>query len=400
MGVSTTVFRSSKINNKENKLPNNKIIINHVQKEITPYRVSKKSEIFDISVVIPCRNEQKTIDKCIRQIKDVFKSKKINGQIIVSDSSSDNSKSIIKKHKDVILVNHTDVGYGIAILNGIKKATGKILIIGDADGTYDFKQIPLLIKKINQGYDFVLGSRLKGEIKKGAMPWLHRYIGNPILSGLLNLFFSTNINDAHSGFRAIKADRFNELNLKTTGMEFASEMIIKAAKLHLKISEVPITYSKRLGESKLNSFNDGWRHLRFMLLFSPTYIFVIPGLIFMILGLFIHISHLLKIISFTPQLLLGSFLIILGYQVINLGLYSRIYATHSGYETHDEFINLISKRISLESGLFIGLIILLYSLMLIVLNAPQIIIFTILVVGFQTLFSAFFISMMVVDKNE
>ena len=182
-------------------------------------------------------------------------------------------------------------------------------------------------------------------------------------------------------------------------MEFASEMIIKAAKLRLKITQVPITYSKRIGKSKLNSISDGWRHLRFMLMFSPTYLYVIPGTISMIIGVLIHISHISGFINLSNFLLTGSFLTILGFQIITLGFYARIYATHSGFETHDEFINLISRQITLEKGLIIGASVILYSLALILFNAPQIITFTTLVIGFQTLFSAFFISMMVVEKQ-
>ena len=353
----------------------------------------------DISVILPCRNEENTIAKCITQIKKVFDKEKIRGEIIVSDSSSDSSP-IISKKQGATVVKHNLQGYGIAILKGIEKAKGTLIAIGDADGTYDFRELPLMIDKINnQGYDFVIGSRLKGAIEKGAMPWHHKHIGNPVLSVLLNIFFSTHVSDAHSGFRLITKDSLDKLNLKTTGMEFASEMIIKAAKLRLKIAEVPITYSKRIGKSKLNSFSDGWRHLRFMLMFSPTYLYVIPGMISMVFGLIIHLSHLLLLFDQSKHLLFGSFLTILGFQIINLGFYARIYATHSGFETHDEFINLISQQITLEKGLIIGVTVLLYSLMLIFFKAPQIITFTTLVIGFQTLFSAFFISMMVVERK-
>ena len=326
-----------------------------------------------VSFVLPCRNEEKTIGECIDSIKLVFKKNKIDGEIIVSDSSIDRSTEIAKK-KDVHLIEHNLNGYGIACIEGMNVARGKYIFIADADGTYDFEEIPLFLNKIEQGYDIVLGSRLKGKISKDAMPILHRYIGNPILSGLLNIFFKTGISDAHSGFRLIKKSSFKKLDLKTTGMEFASEMIIKAAKMNMKISEIPINYRKRIGESKLSSFSDGWRHLRFMLLFSPTYLFFIPGIFFLTVGFMYLLFDSLNLINIQNQNInllftfISSFLTILGYQVLNLGLYSRIYATHTGFETHDDFINIISNKLTLEKSLVIGVSIIIFGFLLLCLS--------------------------------
>lgn len=365
----------------------------------------------DVSFVLPCRNEEKTIGLCIDQIKKYFKKYKIDGEIIVSDSSSDNSWKIAKEKK-VILIKHNQKGYGVACLKGISKANGKYIFISDADGTYDFSQLNLFINKIKQGYDIVLGSRLKGKIDKEAMPFLHRYLGNPLLSGMINLFFGTKISDAHSGFRLVKKISLKKLNLKTTGMEFASEMIIKAAKLNLRIGEVPINYKKRIGQSKLSSFSDGWRHLRFILLFSPTYLFFIPGTILLFVGLIFLLSLSIGFNSIISNgtgtfiAFVSSFSAILGYQVLNLGLYARIFATHTGYETHDNFINLISSRITLEKSLIIGLIIILLAIILQILLIRRFSIsrmlfnLIIFVIGFQTLFSAFFLSMMAIEKRN
>ena len=254
----------------------------------------------------------------------------------------------------------------------------------------------------------VIGSRLKGEIKKGAMPLLHRYIGNPLLSKILNVFFHTKVSDAHSGFRAIKKEKLKLLNLKTTGMEFASEMIIKAAKNNLKISEVPINYYPRIGESKLNSFSDGWRHLRFMLMFSPTYLFFIPGSLLFMMGIIFLILMLYGTFFIAGNdiglylAVLSSLLSILGYQIINLGLYSRIYATHTGFEKNDGLIDYIAEKIPLERGILLGFMILLTGLINFrtLKYANILLAITIFIVGIQTIFSVFFISMMLVEKRD
>ncbi len=363
-----------------------------------------------VSVILPCRNEEKTIEKCIKQIKRVFKKENIDGEIIVSDSSSDNSALIAKKHNTVV-IKHNEKGYGIAIRKGFEKAKGKYVVIGDADATYDFSELSLLLKKLKSGYDLVIGSRIKGTIKKGAMPWHHRYIGNPGLSFILNLFFSTKVSDTHSGLRVITKDSFEKLELKTTGMEFASEMIIKAAKNGLAISEVPITYYPRIGESKLRSFSDAWRHLRFMLMFSPTYLFFIPGFVlfflgFLVLTLILFGSFIIRGVNINLYLaLFGSFFSILGYQVINLGLYSKIYAIHTGFEKQDKLINYIAEKVPLEKGVLSGFLIVLFSILLFLFKPnydTSTILFplTLTVIGFQTFFSVFFISIMLVEKKD
>jgi len=213
-----------------------------------------------LSVVLPCRNEEKTIKICITKIKKALKG--MDYEIIVSDSSSDRSTEIADKLK-VKIVN-AKKGYGNSYLEGFKHAKGNYIVMGDADDTYDFLEIPRFIGELDKGYDLVIGSRLKGNIKKGAMKPLHRYIGNPILTLIFNSLFNTRFTDTHSGFRAIKRNSLEKLNLKSTGMEFALEMLIKSAKKKLKIKQIPISYSRRIGESKLNSFKDGLRHLNLM----------------------------------------------------------------------------------------------------------------------------------------
>lgn len=216
-----------------------------------------------VSVILPCRNEEASLAACIEQILDVFKASGISGEIIVSDSSSDGSPEIARRY-GALLVKHDQVGYGRAYLEGFKAASGHYLFLADADGTYDFRELPIFIKELQNGADLILGDRFARPAISGSMPWLNRHIGNPILSGLLRLLFKVNINDSHSGMRALKRETALALNLQSAGMEFASEMIISAHRRGLAIKELPIHYHPRRGDSKLRPLADGWRHIRLM----------------------------------------------------------------------------------------------------------------------------------------
>jgi len=290
--------------------------------------------LVEVSVIIPTRNEAGTIGKCIEKIKTVFERYKIDGEIIVADNSDDNTAEIARSLGANVVVPDRR-GYGYAYLYGLKYARGRYIVMGDGDNTYDFLEMPRLLQPLISGEaDMVIGSRFKGEIKKGAMPWLHRYIGNPLLTALLNLFFKAGISDAHCGFRAIKRDALDRMNLKSHGMEFASEMVIEAIRRGLKIKEVPVTYYPReSGESKLASFSDGWRHLKLMLIYAPTYLYLLPGLLFSIFGVLLMLLSYFRVnIGFTPGLhsmVLGSLMTILGYQVIFMGIFAKIYGAHA-----------------------------------------------------------------------
>jgi len=247
--------------------------------------VSKKGQTIhpEISVILPCRNEEQALPHCINSIREIEQKYNLSLEIIVSDSSTDRSPDIAKE-MGAKVVEHGKIGYGVAYLEGIARANGDYLFMADADNTYDFREIPTFVEHLRGGYDFVIGNRFQGVMARGAMPWSHKYIGNPILSGILRMLFGAPIRDSHCGMRAIKKSSFKRLRLKTTGMEFASEMVISAIKKNLKILELPIDYHLRIGDSKLRSFSDGWRHLRFMLLYSPFYVFFIPGLLLFLLG--------------------------------------------------------------------------------------------------------------------
>lgn len=219
----------------------------------------------EVSVVLPCRNEEDSLGECITKIKNVLRDHKIHGEIIVSDSSDDRSPSIAK-NLGVKLVKHEKEGYGRAYLEGFKVTKGKYIFCADPDGTYDFSEIPRFLSHLDKGYDLVVGNRFKGKIENRAMPWLRRYIGNPLISWALHFCFQSKAKDALCGMRAIKKPILKKLELQSEGMEFASEMIIKATQNNLKIKELPINYYRRKGESKLKTFPDGIRHLKLMII--------------------------------------------------------------------------------------------------------------------------------------
>lgn len=368
----------------------------------------------ELSIILPCRNEEKAIGFCIQKIKEVLRDNNINAEIIVSDSSWDNSVEIIKKEGGVRLLKHDKEGYGTAYLRAFRHVKGKYVFMADADGTYDFNEIPNYLKHLREGYDLVMGDRFKKQIEDGAMPFLHRYVGNPILSGILRLFFGTTVGDSHCGMRAISKQALDSLNLKTTGMEFASEMIIKAVKNKLSIKEIPINYHARIGDSKLRTFRDGWRHLRFMLLYSPLFLFFLPGLILFLLGLitvmalFFNNPEVLGVVLYVHPMILGALCIMVGYQLIMFSLFAKTYAvTHLG--EGGRFISKILKYMTIEkAGVFSLFLIVLGSVIYIIILLKwvnsgfgaldeiknSIIALTLIVIGIQTLSSAFMLSVL------
>lgn len=370
-----------------------------------------------ISVVLPCRNEEDSIKECIGKIKSTLKGK--NYEIIVSNNASTDNSAKIARALGAKVIDEPRIGYGYASLSGLKAASGDYLILGDADSSYDFSQIPLLIGKLEEGYDFVLGSRFRGKIKRGAMPTRNK-IGNHVLSMMLKTFFKVDISDAHSGLRAIKKSAFEQLRLNTAGMEFASEMIIKAIKKNLKIGEVPITYNPRQGKSKLRPLRDTLRHLRFIFLYSPFYLFFVPGSVLFMLGFLIMVLLSLGPLSignlsfFVHPMFLGSLFSILGYQIITLGLFSKVYAvTHLG--DRNRFIERVIRSISLEKALLLSILIFIVGAVIGIdilikwiassfrsLDAikPAILSLTLIIIALQTAFSAFFLSIIGIEEKR
>ena len=252
------------------------------------------------------------------------------------------------------MVHERQRGYGSAYLAGFAAARGRYIVMVDADLTYDFKEIPRFVRELEEGADFVVGDRMDN-IHPGAMPWLHRYVGNPVLTRVLNLFYRTGVKDAHCGMRGLRRDVLPRLDLRSTGMEFASEMVIRASKENLEIRQFPIEYHPRAGVSKLSSFRDGWRHLRFLLVHSPTHLFVIPGAVMAVLGTLISLTVLLQLSVFgrawdLHTMVAGALLMIVGTQVVGLGLCAHAYGTYFMAE-RDPWFDRMRARYRLEHGL-------------------------------------------------
>jgi hypothetical protein len=281
----------------------------------------------------------------------------IIGEVVVADNDSEDDSARLAESAGARVIVECRRGYGSAYLAGFAASKGRYIVMADADLTYDFNEIPRFIAALEEGAEMVIGDRMDN-IQPGAMPWLHRYIGNPILTGILNLFFSTGISDAHCGMRALRRDVLPRLDLRTTGMEFASEMVIRASKENLKIAEFPIEYHPRGGESKLSSFRDGWRHLRFLLVHSPNHLFVVPGALLAGLGTLIVLIVEAGLDFFgrawgVHAIIGGSLLMIVGTQILALGLCAHAYGTYFMGEK-DPWFDGMRARFRLEHGLMLG----------------------------------------------
>jgi glycosyltransferase involved in cell wall biosynthesis len=310
-----------------------------------------------VSVVMPCLNEEENIEMCVTRALAVMAREGIDGEVVVADNCSEDRSAEIAARAGARVVSEARRGYGSAYLAGFAAARGRYIVMLDADLTYDFEEIPRFVAQLDAGAELVMGNRMDN-IHPGAMPWLHRYVGNPALTGVLNLFFATGVKDAHCGMRAFRREILPALDLRTTGMEFASEMVIRAAKERLDIREVAIQYHPRGGESKLSSFRDGWRHLRFLLVHSPTYLFIVPGAVMTLLGALLAITVLarLDLLGRTWDIhvmIAGALLMIVGTQVTALGLCAHAYGTYF-MGAKDRWFDAMRARFRLEHGLLLG----------------------------------------------
>jgi glycosyltransferase involved in cell wall biosynthesis len=310
-----------------------------------------------VSVVIPCLDEAENIEQCVTAALQAIAAMGVSGEVVVADNGSlDNSAALARK-AGARVIEEPRRGYGSAYLAGFAASRGKYIVMADADLTYDFNEIPRFVAALEEGAEMAIGDRMDN-IQPGAMPWLHRYVGNPLLTGLLNLFFSTGVNDAHCGMRAVRRDALERLDLRTTGMEFASEMVIRASKLRMSIAEFPIEYHPRGGESKLSSFRDGWRHLRFLLVHSPTHLFILPGALLAGVGALILalVGGGLDVLGRSwgiHALIGGALLAIVGTQVVALGLCAHAYGTYFMGD-RDPWFDRMRARLRLEHGLLLG----------------------------------------------
>jgi glycosyltransferase involved in cell wall biosynthesis len=310
----------------------------------------------DVSVILPALNEERTIAVCIRKIQAVFSENSLEGEIIVADSSTDKTAEIACS-LGATVIHPEKPGYGNAFLAAFRQARGRYIVMGDADDTYNLSEIPRLLAPLDAGADFVVGSRFRGTIRPGSMAPLHRYIGNPLLTLMINVIFGTEYSDTHSGFRAITHGALERLMLTTGGMEFASEMLVMAAKEQLKVAEVPIDYYPRQAPSNLHSFADGWRHIRFVLLMKPLPFVAVPGFLFFVVGLLLMVFFALQgdiESSHLHTFILGAILVMGGIQVILTGFLMKTYSVVHGYEKKAGIIVSLMQYHNLEKFLVLG----------------------------------------------
>jgi hypothetical protein len=327
--------------------------------EITPRRPSDGPQAgrATVSVVIPCLNEAENIEECVKRSLQVLAENDLPGEVVVADNGSTDGSPELARGAGARVIDEPRRGYGSAYLAGLGAATGDYVVMLDADLTYDFADIPAFVAKLDDGAQMVIGDRMDN-IHPGAMPWLHRYVGNPVLTGILNVFFRTGVKDAHCGMRALRRDVLPTLDLRTTGMEFASEMVIRASKEKLAIRQVPIEYHPRGGESKLSSFRDGWRHLRFLLVHSPTWLFIVPGLVMGVVGALVALTVLADVSVLGREwslhaMIAGALSMIIGSQVVGLGLCAHAYGTYFMGD-RDPWFDSMRARFRLEHGLLLG----------------------------------------------
>jgi hypothetical protein len=322
----------------------------------------KQHDTVDVSVVIPCLNEAQSIAFCIDKARAAFKAAGINGEVVVGDNGSTDGSIEIAKTHGARVADATLKGYGHALRAGIEAARGTFIIMGDADDSYDFSEVPRFVSKWREGYDVVMGNRFKGGIKPGAMPWHHKYIGNPVLSGVLRILFHTNIGDSHCGMRGFTKEVYQRMDLRTTGMEYASEFVIKAAKLGVRMAEIPITLwpDKRGRPPHLRSFHDGWRHLRFMLMYAPNWLFLGPGGLLAAVGLAL-VFWLLpgprrvgEVELDVHTMLFGMMFVLLGIQILSIGLFAKVFSYSERFAHDNRSLESALKRVTLEKGLVLG----------------------------------------------
>ncbi len=377
----------------------------------------------ELSIVIPCLNEAETIGTCIEKASSALRDNGISGEIVVADNGSTDGSQAIARELGARIVIASERGYGSALMAGIAAARGEHVLMGDADDSYDFGEAPRFLEKLREGYDLVQGCRLEsggGTILPGAMPFLHRWLGNPLFSRLARRWFRVPIRDIHCGLRAFRTNLIREINLRCTGMEFASEMIIKATLRGARIGEIPITLRRdgRVSRSRhLRTFRDGWRHLRFFLLFSPRRLFLIPGELLILLGLAGYAVAMPRLslggATFDVNtLLFASLAIICGYQSILFAVFTKVFAITEGMLPQDPRMSRLFVLFDLEKGLLAGALMMLIGLGLLMaaVNQWRVAGFgplryeqtmrwvipgvTLTALGFQTILSSFFLSIL------
>jgi len=317
---------------------------------------------YTVSIVMPCLNEAESLAVCITKAQNFLRAHRVSGEVIIADNGSTDGSPRIAKELGAKVVHVKKKGYGNALQGGFEVAEGKFIIMGDADDSYDFSDLMKFIDALEDGYDLVMGNRFKGGIMTGAMPFLHRYLGNPILSWIARLFFQSNVGDFHCGLRGFRKDILPLLNLQTTGMEFASEMVVKATLNNLSIKEVPVILypDRRSRPPHLRTWSDGWRHLRFLLLYSPRWLFFYPGIFLALMGLLVSSlliggpQNFAGIVLDINTLLYAAFLIIMGVQAVLFSLFTYVFGVNSNLLPKQESTEKLLHFIGLEKGIVVS----------------------------------------------
>lgn len=326
----------------------------------------------EISIVLPCLNEALTLASCLREISAALSANGIDGEIVVADNGSTDGSPAIATAHGARLVSVTARGYGNALRGGIAAARGRYVLMGDADGSYDFSHLPRFLDRLRAGVDLVMGNRFAGGIRPGAMPWKNRYIGNPALSLIGRVLFRTGIRDFHCGLRAFSVEAYRRMDLRTTGMELASEMVIKAKLLGLRLEEVP-TVLRPDGRDRpphLRPWSDGWRHLRFMLLFSPRWLFLYPGLTLMfggVLGIAALIRGPVRLggVAFDVHtMLFAAIAVLIGFQAVSFAVLGKFFTIRAGLRAPEARFERLLDAATLEAGLVGGAVLVLIGLAL------------------------------------
>jgi len=379
----------------------------------------------EVSIVMPCLNEAETLARCIAHAKAAIASGALSAEIIVADNGSTDGSQRIAEELGARVVDVQRRGYGSALIGGIDAAQGRFVVMGDADDSYDFEAIGPLIERLREGYDLVVGNRFLGGIQPGAMPWSHRWIGNPVLTFISRVFFHTPVGDMHCGLRAFRKDAYVKMRLRATGMEFASEMVIKAALKGMRITEVAVVLRPdgRSRPPHLRTWRDGWRHLRFMLLFSPRWLFLYPGIALFAIGVLLSALLIPGPVEMAGvrldihTLLVAGFLALLGYQLVLFAVFTKIFAIRAGFHPPHPVLENVFRYVTLEVGLLAGALMVLVGLVALILAVaswgavgfgnldpsltmreviPAVVL---LALGTQTVFASFFISILSIDTD-
>ncbi len=381
--------------------------------------------LLEISILMPCLNEAETIGRCVDRACEAITQLDIRGEVLVADNgSTDGSQEIARAHgARVVVVN--EPGYGAAIRGGVAASAGRYIIMGDADESYDFCEIPPIVERLRAGDDLVMGNRFAGGIDKGAMPWSHRWIGNPVLSMTGRIFFSSRIRDFHCGLRGFSVDAFHRMRLNTTGMEFASEIVVKASLASMKISEVPISLHKdgRSRPPHLRTWRDGWRHLRFLLLFCPRWLFVIPGLALLVAGSLVTFwllggtRYVGSVGLDIHTMLVSGVFALIGYELMLFGAFIKVFGMRAGFLPSSRRTDSFFRVATLEKGLLLGGVLTTIGCALVLvavvswgrggygpLNTeasmrPLIVAVLLIAGGVQTIFASFVLSMLGIRDN-